>query len=71
MKRLSLILMLVMLFRASTCLGQASPDQLLFETVSINGINLTAHIYTLVQDLYGFIWLGTDYGLMRYDGYRT
>jgi len=71
MRRLVLIFMLVMHVHAIACMGQAFRDQLLFETVSIKGINLTARVYTLVQDPYGFIWLGTDYGLMRYDGYRT
>ena len=27
-------------------------------------------ISTIVQDKQGFIWVGTDYGLNRYDGYR-
>lgn len=27
-------------------------------------------INCVVQDRYGFIWVGTDFGLSRFDGYR-
>ncbi|MBO6018255.1 MAG: hypothetical protein J6P41_02545, partial [Prevotella sp.] len=27
-------------------------------------------ISTICQDRQGFVWVGTDYGLNRYDGYR-
>ena len=27
-------------------------------------------IVTMVQDHYGIIWIGTQYGLVRYDGYE-
>ena len=27
-------------------------------------------INTVVQDRYGYIWIGTEYGLSRFDGYR-
>lgn len=58
-------------FGALCCAEPTSADKLLFEPVSANGNNINSRIYTLVQGPYGFMWLGTDYGLLRYDGYRT
>lgn len=52
--------------------GVSPPSEtLLFETLTANGTNINSRIYKIVQDPYGFMWFGTDYGLLRYDGYRT
>lgn len=71
MRKALLIYTLLASMETVNCMGQPPGAQLLFETVTVNGINLSSRIYTLVQDPYGFIWLGTDYGLMRFDGYRA
>lgn len=52
--------------------SDSSPSEsLLFETVTINGININSRVTSVFQDPFGFIWFGTDYGLLRYDGYRA
>ncbi len=33
------------------------------------GLN-TIQIHTIIQDQEGFLWIGTDFGLIRYDGYK-
>ncbi len=71
MKRFFIMLIAIIFLQAAYCVSPSASETLLFETVTANGINLNSRIYTIVQDPYGFIWLGTDYGLLRYDGYRT
>ncbi|MBN1950176.1 MAG: hypothetical protein JW801_03180, partial [Bacteroidales bacterium] len=44
---------------------------LLFDAVHANGVGLNQRIYEIEKDQFGFMWFGTDYGLLRYDGYRT
>lgn len=43
----------------------------IFETVTIeNGLG-SDHILTMIRDSNGFIWIGTNNGLNKYDGYKT
>ncbi len=51
--------------------AKAFEKNLLFETISADEISLNTRIYCLEKDSVGFIWLGTDYGLLRYDGYKA
>ncbi len=46
-----------------------SPD-LRFERISIDQGLSQNSVYALMQDRLGFLWIGTDDGLNRYDGYR-
>jgi signal transduction histidine kinase/ligand-binding sensor domain-containing protein/FixJ family two-component response regulator len=40
-----------------------------FDGLSIGGKPFQKRVFALAQDNYGFLWLGTDEGLYRYDGY--
>ena len=40
-----------------------------FEALSVGGKPFQKRVLALAQDNYGFLWLGTDDGLYRYDGY--
>jgi ligand-binding sensor domain-containing protein/signal transduction histidine kinase len=49
---------------------QAQKNDLKFEHISIeNGLSQST-VHSIIQDKYGFIWIGTEDGLNRYDGYN-
>ena len=41
-----------------------------FENISIPDGLSNAQVWDIVQDKYGFLWIGTQDGLNRYDGYN-
>ena len=61
----SLILVLV-----SICLSDINPQSLIFNNFSVkNGLS-NNKANTILQDKNGFIWIGTEDGLNRFDGYE-
>ncbi len=50
--------------------GAAGARDLRFEHISIDQGLSQNTIHAIVQDRLGFLWIGTDDGLNRYDGYR-
>ena len=40
-----------------------------FVRLSVGGEPFKKRVLSMAQDNYGFVWLGTDDGLYRYDGY--
>ncbi|PID91418.1 MAG: hypothetical protein CSA96_08500 [Bacteroidetes bacterium] len=49
----------------------AENEPLVFGIAGENGPKLRQRIYSLHMDEKGFIWLGTEAGLLRYDGYQS
>ena len=41
-----------------------------FVQLSVAGESFQSRVASIAQDLYGFMWFGTDDGLYRYDGYN-
>ncbi len=58
------LLLLMVLFRT----GNAQGDYMFFHLSLDKGLS-DARVSTIVQDRYGFMWMGTPNGLNRYDGY--
>ncbi|MBK8388876.1 MAG: response regulator [Saprospiraceae bacterium] len=54
------------IFSHPTVKGQSS--ELFFEQINIDKTHTSSMISSIVQDNTGFIWLGTEIGLLRYDG---
>lgn len=49
---------------------QAQYKSPFFNTLTVDDGLPEANIQTAVEDKYGYLWLGTQNGLVRYDGYR-
>lgn len=56
----------------SCCLSLASSwgqhSKIFFHQLNINGTPFTKSVNCLLQDEYGFLWIGTDEGLYQYNG---
>lgn len=49
--------------------AQKTPDELIFQPLSVEDGLPHNYVHSITQDKKGFIWIGTNYGLARYDGY--
>jgi signal transduction histidine kinase/ligand-binding sensor domain-containing protein/CheY-like chemotaxis protein len=56
---------------AASASTAAPPRSLRFEHLSVENGLAQESVLAMVQDQQGFIWLGTQAGLTRFDGYRT
>jgi PAS domain S-box-containing protein len=61
-----LVIFLCLLPRAT----DAQTQNIRFKHLSINDGLSHSWVHSIIQDKYGFIWIGTDDGLNRYDGYN-
>ena len=48
----------------------AQTDSMMIETISKEEGLSNRHVHCIIEDQYGFLWIGTDDGLNRYDGYE-
>ena len=48
----------------------AQTDSMMIETISKEEGLSNRHVHCVIEDQYGFLWIGTDDGLNRYDGYE-
>ncbi len=65
-------LLVVMLLLASSLVSyaQQDPAQLRFDHITVNDGLSHSDAMAVAQDTQGFIWVGTNNGVDRYDGYR-
>src|SRR5574344_158200 len=68
MKRTSLILSLLITLFVGHSMAMADQTNLKFRHLGVDEGLSSNTINGIVQDKYGFIWIGTDEGLDRYDG---
>nr|WP_229262268.1 two-component regulator propeller domain-containing protein [Duganella guangzhouensis] len=61
----------VLLLWCAVALAGAPPRTLRFEQLSVEHGLAQETVLAIAQDKQGFIWLGTQAGLTRFDGYRT
>jgi len=60
----------VLVFLWVSVFSLKAQDRLWFEELNIDDGLSQSTILCLIQDRKGFIWIGTQYGLNRYDGYQ-
>ncbi|WP_375447558.1 two-component regulator propeller domain-containing protein [uncultured Fibrella sp.] len=65
----SCLYLLVVGLTATTGLAQREPDQFRFEHITVNEGLSHSDAMCVVQDKDGFIWVGTNNGINRYDGH--
>lgn len=63
--RKTILVLIVSLFAV---LHAAAHPDILFNNISTKDGLPSPHVYSVTQDDYGIIWMGTDEGLFRYDG---
>lgn len=63
-------LLLVAFFLWGTYPGSAQKQRIRFEHITKTTGLSQSTVYTITQDKFGFIWIGTADGLNRYDGYN-
>ena len=67
--RFSIRLVLLVLF-ASSSLANAAGRNYFFAPVESSGSSTRNTVRTLIQDSNGYIWVGSDSGLLRFDSYQ-
>src|SRR5574343_192477 len=64
------VLVLLSLFWTGATLALAAPLSLRFEHLGVEQGLTQETVTAILQDKQGYLWLGTQAGLNRYDGYR-
>ncbi|MFN7690550.1 MAG: two-component regulator propeller domain-containing protein, partial [Bacteroidota bacterium] len=67
MKKIGLVMLLLCAFCDALLAGKITVDNLLrFKQVSIDKGLSQSSVFTIIQDRFGFVWLGTSDGLNMY-----
>lgn len=64
MKRFLTSILLILAF----CIQTQAAEHLLWKNISVGNMPMAVHAITRAEN--GLTWLGTDYGLFGYDGYK-
>lgn len=59
----------IFVFITQVCTGQVGSNSIYFDHLSINDGLSHNTVYSVLQDQNGYIWIGTQNGLNKYDGY--
>ena len=70
MKRRLCIMLQLMLVATALTAAVSSPDMKFKRLDTREGLS-NSMVNSIVRDSRGYVWLGTGYGLNRYDGYRV
>lgn len=65
-----LFILVTVLATASTLIGGVIPDMKFRRLDTREGLS-SSTVNSILRDSKGYVWLGTNYGLNRYDGYRV
>ena len=65
----SAVLALALLFAASNCADASDPRSVRFERISLEDGLSQSFVYAIAQDSKGYLWIGTQEGLNRFDGH--
>src|SRR5690349_7836159 len=65
-------LLIVLIFQhALLCTAQKNtPEQLRFNHLFVKDGLIEGSVHPIIQDNQGYMWMGTNNGLVRYDGYQ-
>jgi ligand-binding sensor domain-containing protein/serine phosphatase RsbU (regulator of sigma subunit) len=60
----------ILLFFFSVLTSQVFSQDYNFRNFSSEDGLTQSYVYTIIQDVHGYLWVGTDNGLFRYDGFK-
>ena len=60
----------ILVFLFSMLTSQAFPQSYNFRTFSSEDGLAQSYVYSIVQDVHGYLWIGTGNGLSRYNGFK-